>query len=143
MMGDLRLLMEKNLSLDILVGQPVYEDIAKLSAALPDLRMIVGHLPLDDPKGLNSLASRRTVYAKVSGVVRAHGQAAPRERLDELWDVFGPDRVLYASNWPACDMTALYPVVYRTVLDYLAGKSGEMNEKYFWRNAEIVYRLAI
>ena len=66
----------------------------------------------------------------------------PTERLDELWDVFGPDRVLYASNWPACDMIARYPVVYKTVRDYLAGRPEEVRAKYFARNAQAVYRLA-
>ncbi len=140
MMGDLRMLMEKNLSLDVLVGAPVYEDVAKLSAALPELRIIVGHLPLDDATGLRSLGARPRVYAKVSGVVRKDGHV-PTERLDELWDVFGPDRVLYASNWPACDMIARYPVVYKTVLDYLAGRPEEVRAKYFAGNAQAVYRL--
>lgn len=141
MMADLKLLMEKNLSLDILVGQPAYEDIAKLSDRLPDLRIIAGHLPLDDSKGLRALASRRSVYGKVSGVVRRGNSQAPKALIDELWDVFGPDRVVYASNWPACDMIAPYPVVYKLMLDYLADKPQEINEKYFWRNATAVYRL--
>jgi predicted TIM-barrel fold metal-dependent hydrolase len=137
---DLRLLMEKNLSLDVLVGQPVYEEIARLAEALPELRIIVGHLPLDDSTGIRACAAHRNVYAKVSGVVRkANGNYKPR--LDELWDVFGPDRVLFASNWPACDMIAPYPVVFKVVADYLADKPAEVRDKFFWKNAITAYRL--
>jgi L-fuconolactonase len=140
-MGDLKFLMGKNCSLDILVGAPVYEQIARLSVALPDLRMIVGHLPLDDSDGLRALASRREIYGKVSGVVRKGGGHAGYALLDELWDVFGSERVLYASNWPACDMTALYPEVFQVVLDYMADKPTALRERYFWRNAKAAYRL--
>jgi L-fuconolactonase len=141
MMGDLRFLMEKNGSLDILVNAPAYGEIAKLSAALPDLRIIVGHLPLDDSTGLRVLAARRTVYGKVSGVVRKGDGQASQALLNELWDVFGPERLVYASNWPTCDMIAPYPRVYRVMLDYMAGKPEAVRESYFWRNATAVYRL--
>jgi L-fuconolactonase len=141
MMGDLRFLMEKNGSLDILVGAPAYEDITKLSAALPDLRMMVGHLPLDNSGNIRALGARRTVYGKVSGVVRKGDGQASLALLDELWDVFGPERLVYASNWPTCDMIAPYPRVYRVMLDYMAGKPEAVRESYFWRNATAVYRL--
>jgi L-fuconolactonase len=139
--------MEKNLSLDVLVGQPVYEEIAKLAEALPDLRIVVGHLPLDDSKGLRACATHRNIYAKVSGVVRkVNGQiptdvAFYKPRLDELWDVFGPDRLVYASNWPTCDMIAPYPVVFKLMADYLADKPTDVREKFFGKNAKKVYRI--
>jgi predicted TIM-barrel fold metal-dependent hydrolase len=137
---DMKLLMEKDLSLDVLVGQPVYEEIARLAEAFPELRIIVGHLPLDDSTGIRTCAAHRNVYAKVSGVVRkTNGNYKPR--LDELWDVFGPDRVLFASNWPTCDMIAPYPVVFKVVADYLADKPAEVREKFFWKNATTAYRL--
>ena len=145
---DLRLLMEKNLSLDVLIGQPVYEQIAGLAEALPELRIVVGHLPLDDPKGLRACAGYRNVFAKVSGVVRnVNGQVPTdvgfyRQRLDELWDVFGPDRLLYASNWPTCDMIAPYPVVFKLMVEYLADKPADVREKFFRSNARAVYRIA-
>jgi len=141
-MNDLRMLMEKNLSLDVLIGAPLYPEIAKLAEALPDLRIIVGHLPLDDSTGMRTLAARKNVYAKISGVVRKEKGHAPFALLDELWDVFGTERVVYASNWPTCDMVALYPAVFQVMLDYLASKPRELSEKYFWRNATAVYRLS-
>ncbi len=140
-MGDLRMLMEKNLSLDVLVGQPVYDQIARLSEALPDLKIMVGHLPLDDSAGIRACASRPRVYAKVSGVVRRDGQV-PKARLDELWDVFGPDRTVYASNWPTSDMIAEYPVVFKTMADYLAGQSADLRSRFFSGNAKTFYRLS-
>jgi predicted TIM-barrel fold metal-dependent hydrolase len=139
-MADLRRLMESGLSLDVLVGPPLFDPIAKLSIALPDLRIMVGHLPLDDATGIEALRTRNRVYAKVSGVVRKSGQV-PTARLAELWDVFGPDRTVYASNWPTSDLVAPYPTVYKTMADYLAGQSAELRSRFFSRNARAFYRL--
>ena len=155
--AGLKLLAQKDLSLDILLDGPRrFPEIARLAAMLPDLRLVLGHLPLDPPRDeagravyrddLRALGRAPSVYAKVSGVVRRIGGRVPEDAgfykpaLDEMWETFGPDRVLYASNWPACDVTAPYPVVYRVVRDYLADKEPQAGEKYFWKNAAAVYR---
>jgi len=148
-LADLKLLAEKDLALDILLSGPAdFGAAARLSAALPDLRMVLGHLPLDPPRNEAARGLRRFsgVYAKVSGVVRRVNGQVPVESafykptLDELWEVFGPERVIYASNWPACDLTAPYAKVFRVVRDYLADKDQEMVERYFWKNAQAAYR---
>ena len=148
-MADLRQLMERNLSLDILVGPPLFEEIARLSTALPDLRIIVGHLPLDLQPGIRECGKREKICAKVSGVVRRVNGQVPvdaafyKPGLDELWSTFGPDRVLYASNWPASDMIAPYPVVYSVISDYLSARRGDESEKFFWKNALETYRIPL
>ena len=139
-MADLRTLMEKGLSLDVLVSQPVYDQIGKLSELLPDLKIMVGHLPLDDATGIRACAGSKNVFAKVSGVVRKSGEV-PKTRLAELWDVFGPDRTVYASNWPTSDMIAAYPNVQGTIEDYLGSQPADLRERFFWKNAAAFYRL--
>jgi predicted TIM-barrel fold metal-dependent hydrolase len=153
----LKLLAEEDLALDVLLGgAPALAETARLAAALPELRIVLGHLPVDAPadpaagqryrEGLGALARCSNVYAKVSGVVRRVNGTVPadaahyRPALDKLWEVFGPDRVIYASNWPVCEMLAPYPVVFSVVRDYLADKGRDMQEKYFWRNAEAAYK---
>jgi len=148
LLADLKRLAEKDLSLDILVSSPSsFFQIAELAARLPDLRIVVGHLPLDSEKdALRAFARHNRVFAKVSGVVRRTGDRVPVEasyykpQLDELWDVFGADRVLYASNWPASDLIALYPVVYQVVQDYVSIKAKEEIEKFFWKNSLTAYK---
>lgn len=148
LLADLRRLSDKDLHLDILVNAPSsYAEIANLAAQLPDLRIVVGHLPLDSEKeALPHLAKHARVFAKVSGVVRRSGDRVPADasyykpQLDELWDTFGPDRVIYASNWPASDMIALYPVVYQVILDYVSSKRKDEIEKFFWKNSLNAYK---
>ncbi len=98
---------------------------------------------------LRALGRIPSVYAKVSGVVRRIGGQVPvdagfyKPALNELWETFGPDRAIYASNWPVCDLTASYPVVYRVVRDYLADKDPRTIDNYFWKNAVTVYKCGV
>jgi predicted TIM-barrel fold metal-dependent hydrolase len=156
--ADMKLLAAKGLSLDILLNGPeCLAQIARLVGLLPDLRMVLGHLPMDLPRDtagrasyaddLRALGRASSVYAKVSGVVRRVGGEVQsdagyyKSALDELWETFGPDRVIYASNWPVCELIAPYATVFSIMRDYLADKDRETIEKYFWRNAQDAYRL--
>jgi len=63
-----------------------------------------------------------------------------RPGLDTLWELFGPDRVIYGSNWPVSNLAAPYDKVYQIVADYVGTLGREKAEKYFWRNSLAVYR---
>lgn len=148
--ADIAFLAERGLSLDVLVnGPPQFQQLAKLVSMVPGLRVIVGHMPVDDSGGMQLLGKYPSVFAKVSGVVRKVNGAVPREPgfykkgLDELWSVFGPERLVFASNWPTCDLIALYPVVFEVVAGYLTSRPGAELEAFFWRNAVKAYRLSL
>jgi predicted TIM-barrel fold metal-dependent hydrolase len=156
MSADLKRLSDKDLHLDILVNAPTWGEIAELAGRLPDLRIVVGHLPLDAPKdsgarekfasGLRALGGRPRVFAKVSGVVRRVNSAVLTDPafykppLDELWDAFGPDRVIYASNWPTSDMIAPYDKVYDVISGYVTARPKDEVEKFFWKNSLTAYK---
>jgi predicted TIM-barrel fold metal-dependent hydrolase len=63
-----------------------------------------------------------------------------RPALDELWEVFGVDRLIYGSNWPVSERIAPYDKVFKVVFDYFTGKGQPAAEKYFWQNAKAAYR---
>jgi L-fuconolactonase len=92
------------------------------------------------------IKGRPAIYAKASEVIRRVGDVAPldpdhwRSALDEVWSVFGPDRLLYGSNWPASAPVAQYKDVFGVVQKYFAGKGREESEKYFWKNSIAAYR---
>lgn len=134
--ADIAQLSERSLSLDILVTAPAhYQPIADLAARLPQLRIIVGHLPLDDSTGLDALGPHTRVYAKASGAYRRENQ------LDHLWKVFGPERILYASNWPVSNLLSPYAAVFRTMQNYLATRPTAETEQIFCQNAAAIYQL--
>jgi L-fuconolactonase len=63
-----------------------------------------------------------------------------RNALDELWEVFGEDRVVYASNWPVCERIAPYATVLKVVREYFDAKSAAVSEKYFRTNSMTAYK---
>jgi predicted TIM-barrel fold metal-dependent hydrolase len=63
-----------------------------------------------------------------------------RPRIDQMWDLFGEDRLLYGSDWPNSDNWKPYPEVLRLVQEYFAVKGRAVAEKFFWKNSVSAYR---
>ena len=155
-MSDMKALSATGLELDLNGGASMLPPLMKLIDRIPDLRIVIDHLPFDMPadhtqrseheKMLRGLHGRPQVYAKVSNVLRRRGHSVPdnaasyREPLDKLWDIFGPDRVIYGSNWPVSDRVAPYDRVFKVVKEYFTAKGAEASEKYFWKNSKAAYR---
>ena len=133
------------------------EDIITLTDKVPALRVVLDHLPklAEPPPGpkrnayraaMRTLGARANVYVKVSAVLRRVGDTVPedvevyRAKLDEMWETFGEDRVLYGSDWPNSERLGPYPKVLGIVRRYAGEKSRAMQEKYFWRNSVKAYR---
>jgi L-fuconolactonase len=152
--SDMRVLAEAGLELDAIGGPSLLAHVVRLTDRVPALRIVINHLPFDPPAdgaeayqaALRELGKRSQVYAKVSNVPRRLGERVPddvdfyRPALDELWDVFGVDRLIYGSNWPVSDRIAPYEVAFKVVREYFAAKGREASEKYFWKNSKAAYR---
>ncbi|HLY19665.1 MAG TPA: amidohydrolase family protein [Bryobacteraceae bacterium] len=125
-------------------------DVIRLTDRIPSLRVVMDHLPQLDPAtaDLRELAKRPRVYAKVSGVLRrVHGNVPLdlnfyRDRLDEIWGLFGADRLIFGSDWPNSDQWGTYPQVLKIVREYFSGKGAPAQEKYYWRNSLAAYHWA-
>jgi L-fuconolactonase len=132
-------------------------DIVKLTDKVPSLRVVLDHLPRlvkpTDPAALRAylsdlheLGKRPRVFVKVSGVVQRVNGNVPRDpafykpHIDELWDIFGEDRLLYGSDWPNSDQWAEYPVELEIVRAYFLAKGQAAAEKYFWKNSVQAYK---
>jgi L-fuconolactonase len=150
--GGLKALAEAGLALDTANPTPaLMADVARLTDRVPDLRVILDHLPELDPftanlAKLRELAQRPRIYVKVSGVLRRVSGSVPldtdfyRDRLDAIWDIFGPDRLMYGSDWPNSDSLGTYPQVLKIVEEYFHAKGTAAAEKYFWKNSIAAYR---
>jgi predicted TIM-barrel fold metal-dependent hydrolase len=86
------------------------------------------------------------VYVKISEVFRRVGNDVPRnvsnyrETLDDIFGIFGENRVLYGSDWPNSDLWRPYNDVLGVVREYFATKSRVAAEKYFWKNSVAAYK---
>jgi predicted TIM-barrel fold metal-dependent hydrolase len=156
--SDVKGLAETGLELDTANPDPaLIRDILRLSDRVPDLRIVIDHLPqlqppVDEPARIQyqanfrELGKRPQIYVKVSEVIRrVNGkvvQDAPfyKPVLDDLWETFGPDRLIYGSDWPNSDNWAGYEAVLNLVRAYFEAKGPAAEEKFFWKNAVAAYR---
>jgi L-fuconolactonase len=156
--AGLKALAQADLEMDTANPDPaLLADIVRLADRVPNLRVVIDHVPrMEHPKeasalrafqaDLRELGKRKEVYVKVSGVLRRVDGRVPedpafyRDRLDQLWDIFGEDRLIYGSDWPNSDQWAEYPKGLRVVREYFMSKGTAAAEKYFWRNSVAAYR---
>ncbi|PYT25613.1 MAG: amidohydrolase [Acidobacteria bacterium] len=154
--SDLQRLAGADLEVDAIGDNKMLTDLVTLSDRVPRLRIIINHLPFDPPEdgdannkagnALRELGRRPQVYAKVSGVLRRISGRVPvepnfyRQPLNQLWDTFGADRLIYGSNWPVSNLLAPYSAELHVVSEYFAAKGLEATEKYFWKNSLAAYK---
>lgn len=156
--AGVKLLAQLGLELDLNGSCTNLQAAAKLAVEVPDLRIVINHLGASgDPQdlrpewkpGIREIARRPNVFMKVSALVEQikcpEGQA-PQDTayylpvLDYLWQQFGPDRLIYGSNWPVSDKGSSYDVVFRIVNEFFSSKGSEAQRKYFSQNSQKVYQ---
>ncbi|MGH7945553.1 MAG: amidohydrolase family protein [Opitutaceae bacterium] len=151
---DLLRLSDHDLALDINGNATMLRDIVELARLTPRLRIVINHLPHKefdgDPAALRAafapVAALPNVYAKVSAVLRrvndkvVDDSAYYRAGLDVIYELFGPRRLFYGSNWPVSERVGPYSTVHRVVSDYFTAKGRAVAENFFWRNSLAAYR---
>ncbi len=156
--AGMKLLADAGLEMDSANPTPaLIADILRLSDRVPNLRVVIDHLPQMAPiteaavkkshqANMRELAKRPQVYVKISEVLRRiDGKVSLdlnfyRPVLDELWDIFGQDRLVYGSDWPNSDIWAPYSQALTLVRQYFEGKGPGVAEKVFWKNSIAAYR---
>jgi len=157
MADGLKLLAQKDQSLDMANPSIALLRGALLVAeAVPDLRIIMDHMPQFDPLPreqaayddlLGQLSQHPNFFLKLSQVVHpdiqgviSHDLGHYRSRLDRLIATFGTDRIMFGSNWPATIGKADIPESVSLMRTYFASKPRDEAEKYFWKNSKSIYK---
>lgn len=154
----MRRLVESGRSLDSANPDPrLIRGLLKLSERLPELRIIVDHLPSaavpahqlkDFQHDVFALAENPNVYAKLAEIPQVDGDgvisdpAYYRDRLAYLWEAFGENRCFFGSDWPNSNTLADYDTTLNLVKNCLSEKSESAQEKFFLRNVAKAYALA-
>ena len=124
--------------------------------ALPDLRFVVDHIakPEIRTRGwepwasrLAELASHANAWCKVSGLVTEadwHAWAPDdiRPYVDHVVGLFGPERLLFGSDWPVCLLAASYAQVVELARELVTTDAGASGS-FFGATAIEVYRLDV
>lgn len=149
----IQLMGELNLHFEICPRSGDLPDAIKLVDACPSTRFVLDHCGNPDlvkheqwKKDIAELAKRKNVVGKVSGIVF---QATPGKwSADDLapvvnhtLDVFGPNRVMFGSDWPVCLKAATISQWVKALQAIVADRSAEEQRKLFHDNALAFYRL--
>ncbi|MEE2659204.1 MAG: amidohydrolase family protein [Candidatus Latescibacterota bacterium] len=164
--ADVRLLGELDLTFDLCMRPSELGHAVQLVESCPDTQFILDHCGNADPvvvKGdaepdlsdafshtaqqwhddISRLAALDNVVCKISGIVA---------RVPEQWDAstlaptvntcldaFGPNRVIFGGDWPVCTMGASYREWTETLLQIIASRPQDEQDKLLHSNAAALY----
>jgi L-fuconolactonase len=91
----------------------------------PELRLVVDHGAKPQIRSgdiaewrheMQAVARGTNAVCKLSGLVTEAGSANPAQlapAVDHLLEVFGPDRLMWGSDWPVCELVCSYDEWYQ------------------------------
>jgi L-fuconolactonase len=153
----LRQLEKYGLTYDILIYPRHIKYACALVSEFPRQKFIVDHLakPLIkeskiEPwiKDMQKLARKDNVFCKLSGMVtEANWDSWKQEDfvpyMETLLEVFGPNRLLFGSDWPVCTVAAKYEQVLGIVTNFISSLSQAEQARIMGQNAIDFYNLEV
>jgi L-fuconolactonase len=140
---------------DILIYPSQLKAALHLVREVPEVKFVVDHLAKPNiTKGeinrwsnwMSELAKQPNVHCKLSGMVTEADWHNWSKKdffpyLNVAFEQFGPDRLLFGSDWPVCLVAADYTQVKTIVEEYVAPWGDEVRAKVFGGNAVGFYGL--
>lgn len=152
----LRQVAEAGLAFEFLTYPRHLPYVVQALEAVPGLRAVIDHLSKPEIRSgklepwkpwMSRVADYPNLYCKLSGMIT---EADPQNwRVDDLrpyvehvMHCFGPERVMFGSDWPVCLLAGSYDQVVGAVEEILSLRRGEeLEEKLFGENARRFYQL--
>ena len=153
----LRKLEKYGLTYDILIYPRQIKYACALVSELPQQKFIVDHMakPLIKEgkieawkKDMQELAKADNVFCKLSGMVtEANWNNWKQEDfvpyMETLLEIFGPNRLLFGSDWPVCTVSAKYEQVLGIVTNFISFLSPVEQAHIMGQNAIDFYNLEV
>ena len=153
-------LAKRNLVLELGPGQEPIDAIEKIAKKYPKMNIIMNHMaggriqdgqiePSNWSERLGRLAALPNVYCKISALHTLSGKTpAPiktsfyKPFIDKVVDSFGPDRVLFGSNWTLSEMYGSYSDLVSMYNKYVEESNSITSEGLYFENILNAYGLA-
>ena len=149
-------LTRRGLVFDVLVVPDQLQQLAELARAHPDQAIVLNHLgtpwfetPVDRvtwTAGMRACADCRNISVKISGLWTLDRRWRPElimEPVRYVIDLFGPERCLWASNFPVEKLMCPVADQIRNLEQVLACFGEDDKDKIFCSTAARVYRIEI
>ncbi|MBN2658001.1 MAG: amidohydrolase family protein [Spirochaetales bacterium] len=146
-------LRDLGLSYDILVTEIQLPQTVAFVKGHPDQPFIIDHIAKPDIRSgsfenwsryMTELAAFENVNCKLSGMVTEADWnnwtiTNLKPYLDKMLESFGPDRLMFGSDWPVCLVAGGYKKWFRALDSYLSGLSEAEREGIYSSNAARFY----
>ncbi|MBT1703506.1 amidohydrolase family protein [Chryseosolibacter indicus] len=153
--GGVQLLGKYNFTYDLLVYHYQLKEAFHFVKSVREVKIVIDHLAKPSIRNgerspwkadLRALSAYENVYCKLSGMVTEALWNNWRIEdftpyLDDLFEIFGTERVIYGSDWPVCLLAASYEEQLNIVLDYIHAFSEREKLNILGKNAERFYNL--
>jgi L-fuconolactonase len=151
----IKLLKQFGLAYDILVHERHLPPTIEFVDRHPDQVFVLDHIAkprirdnLVEPwrKNIRELARRENVYCKISGMVtEANYKGWTEDQLkpyaETVLEAFGPERLMFGSDWPVCLVACSYPRWHEIVSSFTSQLSGNDRAWIFGKTAIKAYGL--
>jgi L-fuconolactonase len=148
-------LQEFGLTYDVLIYPRQLPAAIELVGKLPDQKFVVDHLAKPEIKAkkiepwashMRELAANPNVYCKLSGMVTEADWKCWKPEdfepyLDLVFDAFGPQRLIFGSDWPVCLVAATYGQVKNVVETYVDRDAPSAKSAIFGENVKRFYQI--
>lgn len=154
---SLGLLEEAGLPFDVVAVLPRHLELVPIIAERhPELRMVIDHLakpPIGSPSNepwyqlIARAAAAPMVFGKVSGLYAAGDDAdawtpsTVQPFVDRAVEQFGPERLMFGSDWPVSVLAGGYTRVWGGLTEVLSGLDTESREQILGRTAAEFYKV--
>ena len=144
-------------SYDILVFNNQLPEVVELMKKLPEMRLVLDHIGKPNIQAgefaewkleIERLSGFEHLYVKLSGLVTEANwqqwQLSDFEPyIESILEAFGPDRIMFGSDWPVCLVAADYGQVLTIVNQYIEKLSTAEQAAIMGENAERFYRIRL
>jgi L-fuconolactonase len=149
----LKVLERRQVPFDLLFYVKHLKHAATVARAVPELPLVIDHLSKPRIKDrakddwlphLRAAAACSNIFCKLSGLVTEADWK--RWKADDLkpyvqaaLDCFGPERLMFGSDWPVCELAASYEQVFQALCDALGPISASERAAIFGGTAMRFY----
>jgi L-fuconolactonase len=141
---------------DILIYHYQLDQALRFVKLFPEQKFILDHIAKPDIKSgeyatwqteIKKLALNQNVYCKVSGMVTEGEWTGWKPSdfkvyLDTVLKAFGPERLMFGSDWPVCLVAAQYDEMLQIVTDYIGSLTHLEQRKIMGETAKKIYNLS-
>ncbi|RPD42347.1 amidohydrolase family protein [Chitinophaga barathri] len=151
----IKALTEYDFTYDILVYPHQLPAVSEFVKKFSDHPLVIDHLAKPDfetgelkgwEQHIRNIARHKNVYCKLSGMVTEADMQNWKEEdfipfLEVALEAFGPDRLMFGSDWPVCLLAAEYEQVIGIVKNFVSRLTAAEQQQIMGGNAVEFYKL--